>query len=212
MNRAFPVLSVLIALLFTLSVAMIGCKPTEQEFTESSHTTAETNLSQDTGDSQAFDASVQTQVTEAYPEPTTGATDPVDPVQGTTTPTEGTTQPTQALATPTQGVTIESTHNTQETTSTKESSSQSTTQDTVLSTTQATVIPTTQPTDSTEAETVTYQDYIAMSGAEQMDFWNTFDSMSDFHAWFATAEEEYLEGIRNNEGNFDLDDIVNGNK
>lgn len=78
--------------------------------------------------------------------------------------------------------------------------------------TQGTLIPdapvATQPADGT----VTYLDYINMTGAEQMAFINTFSSYDAFFAWFNAAKEAYEDGLIEVDGSTPVDGgNLNGN-
>ena len=52
---------------------------------------------------------------------------------------------------------------------------------------------TTTPTESTtsEREYLSYEVFINLSGEEQKEYRNTFDSLSDFFAWYDAAKAEY---------------------
>lgn len=72
---------------------------------------------------------------------------------------------------------------------------------------------TTQPGDIPSADEVTYEEYNAMSGEEQMAFFNTFDSMEDFVAWYNAAKEKHDSehpDIEIGDGNIDIGDIIGG--
>lgn len=78
--------------------------------------------------------------------------------------------------------------------------------------TQGTLIPdapvATQPADGT----VTYLDYINMTGAEQMAFINTFSSYDAFFTWFNAAKEAYEDGLIEVDGSTPVDGgNLNGN-
>lgn len=63
---------------------------------------------------------------------------------------------------------------------------------------------------------VTYEEYLAMTGAEQEAFYHSFDSSDDYFKWYKAAKKAY----DNNENNIviggdnsvNLGDILNGNK
>lgn len=52
---------------------------------------------------------------------------------------------------------------------------------------------------------VTYQEYRAMSGAEQKKFINSFESIDAFMAWYAKAEQEYMNSIPEFNGSTPID-------
>lgn len=61
----------------------------------------------------------------------------------------------------------------------------------------------------------TYEEYTAMSGEEQQEFFNSFDSPADFFEWYNAAKAEYeasQEKIEiGDDGSIDLGDLINGN-
>lgn len=63
---------------------------------------------------------------------------------------------------------------------------------------------------------VTYEEYIAMTGAEQKAFYNSFDSKDDYFKWYNAAKKAYDNDENNiiigGDGSVDLGDILNGNK
>ena len=68
--------------------------------------------------------------------------------------------------------------------------------------------------DPEPADTLTYEEYQALSGAEQMAYMESFPSVQDFFAWYNEAKAKYdAEQDRieiGGDGNIDLDDIING--
>jgi len=70
------------------------------------------------------------------------------------------------------------------------------------------------PDDTEPIVTMTYKQYIELSAAEQAAFRKTFDSISDFFAWYNAAKAEYdaqNPGIDIGDGSIDLEDIMNNN-
>ena len=58
---------------------------------------------------------------------------------------------------------------------------------------------------------LTYEEFWAMSGEEQLEYKESFESVEDFYAWYNAAEQEYIEanpGIDAGDGEIDLN--VNG--
>lgn len=64
------------------------------------------------------------------------------------------------------------------------------------------------------ADKLTYEEYQALSGAEQMEYMNSFAAVEDFFAWYNEAKAKYDEEQNRIEiggdGSIDLDDIING--
>lgn len=80
---------------------------------------------------------------------------------------------------------------------------------------------TTGPSESTQETgkdkwAVTYEEYLAMTGAEQTAFYNSFDSQNDFFKWYNAAKKAYDSNENNiiigGDNSVDLGDILNGNK
>ena len=59
----------------------------------------------------------------------------------------------------------------------------------------------TEPSD----DVVTYLDYKAMSGAEQKEFIYSFPSIDAFMAWYAKAEQEYMDSLPEFNGSTPID-------
>lgn len=83
----------------------------------------------------------------------------------------------------------------------------------------ATPIESTEPSSAGSANDVAtgltaYEQYNAMSAAQQEEFVNSFASITDFITWYNAAKEEY-EALHPNidvgDGNIDLGEIVGGN-
>ncbi len=74
---------------------------------------------------------------------------------------------------------------------------------------------TTEPSQTeTQEALLTYEQYQALSGEEQMEYYNSFESAEDFFAWRDAAVEEYESNqnmVKPGE-TIDLESIVNGNK
>ena len=100
MSKGYPVISVLLAAVFTLSIMLSGCKPDYQNPTETKHTLSSMDPSRETGDSQMPEPSESIQETQNSSEPTEESTEPVAS-QPTVTPTQGSTQPMQPSTSPT---------------------------------------------------------------------------------------------------------------
>lgn len=60
--------------------------------------------------------------------------------------------------------------------------------------------------------TVTYEEYIAMSGEEQQNFYNTFAKPEDFFAWYNAAKAEYdaNQNYIEVDGEIDIGDYIGG--
>ena len=60
--------------------------------------------------------------------------------------------------------------------------------------------------------TLSYEEYNALSGEEQEAYFNTFDSIEDFVAWYNTAKQEYEASVTQIEiggdGEVDLGDLI----
>ena len=73
----------------------------------------------------------------------------------------------------------------------------------------------TQPEDTTAPALLTYEEYMSLSGAEQMAYYNSFDNPDDFFNWFNVAKTEYDEKQNkvhaDENGNYDLEDMFNNN-
>ena len=57
---------------------------------------------------------------------------------------------------------------------------------------------------------LTYEEYWAMSGKEQQAYYESFDSVEDFFAWYNTAKAEYEAanpGIDAGDGEIDLGEL-----
>jgi len=69
--------------------------------------------------------------------------------------------------------------------------------------------PVVEPDDA-----LTYEEYQALTGAQQMAYMESFPSVEDFFAWYNEAKAKYDEEQNRIEiggdGNIDLDDIING--
>ena len=82
--------------------------------------------------------------------------------------------------------------------------------------TEPTIEETTQPEDEgvdIHPDEMTYEKYNAMSGEEQLAFFNSFASMEDFVAWYNAAKAKYdaeHPDIEVGDGNIDIGDIVGG--
>lgn len=63
---------------------------------------------------------------------------------------------------------------------------------------------------------VTLEEYLAMTGAEQTAFFNSFDSKDDYFKWYKAAKKAYDNDGNNivigGDNSVDLGDILNGNK
>lgn len=72
------------------------------------------------------------------------------------------------------------------------------------------------PVDSDTADGITYEDYIDMSGEEQMALAESFPSIKDFVEWLGGVKGVYDEEQKKNEividGEIDLEAIINGTK
>lgn len=64
--------------------------------------------------------------------------------------------------------------------------------------------------------TVTLEEYLAMTGAEQTAFYNSFDSKDDYFKWYNAAKKAHDNDENNiiigGDNSVDLGDILNGNK
>ena len=61
--------------------------------------------------------------------------------------------------------------------------------------------------DEEQSNYLTYEEYSALSGAEQKKYYETFDDVEAFFAWYNTALDKYNESIgktENNGGDIDL--------
>ena len=63
---------------------------------------------------------------------------------------------------------------------------------------------------------VTYEEYLAMTGAEQEAFYHSFDSSNDYFKWYKDAKKVYDNDGNNivigGDNSVNLGDILNGNK
>ena len=70
----------------------------------------------------------------------------------------------------------------------------------------------TPSTPSTPDQPMTYEKYIAMSGAEQQAFFESFSDPAAFIAWYNTAKAAYDAAQKDNtitgDGNIDLGDLI----
>ena len=202
MNNAIPILSVFLAILFTMSVAMVGCSPAEDSFTDPSGTSAATGNSGHTEPSQTTDTSVAAHPTQDTPDPTTTVTDPVTPTTETAASTQGTTEATRPSVTPTQG----STSPTQSSTPATETTQPST---------QGTSQPATEATEPDDG-LLTYDEYLALSGKEKYEYFCSFEDPGAFAEWqnkaIAERDADKNKVDIGENGSVDLDGIVNGNK
>lgn len=94
-----------------------------------------------------------------------------------------------------------------------------TTQPTSGPTTQPTSGPTTQPTEPTGGNTeptggqpqlLTWEEYLAMTSAEQIAYMNSFPSVEDYLVWFKAAKEAYNNahtGVIGPDGSIDLGNL-----
>ena len=61
-----------------------------------------------------------------------------------------------------------------------------------------------------EEKPLTYEEYWAMSGEEQLEYKESFDSVKDFYAWYNAAKAEYESahpGIDAGDGEIDLGEL-----
>lgn len=67
--------------------------------------------------------------------------------------------------------------------------------------------------DAEDDGEVTYEEYIAMSGAEQQKYLESFDSIEAFFAWYNAAKEKYDKenpSIEIGDGSINMEDIIGG--
>ena len=112
-----------------------------------------------------------------------------------------------------------STGNTNPSGPTTQPTSGPTTQPTSGPTTQPTSGPTTQPTEPTGGNTeptggqpqlLTWEEYLAMTSAEQIAYMNSFPSVEDYLVWFKAAKEAYNNahtGVIGPDGSIDLGNL-----
>ena len=86
-----------------------------------------------------------------------------------------------------------------------------TTEPTTPPTTESTTPPTTQPNDNIDY--VSYEEYNAMTPEEQEAYFEQFESVADFVAWYQAAKAEYEEqnpDIDVGDGSIDIGEIIGG--
>lgn len=189
-------LIVLTVIAAMLAVAFCGCNPAAQ-----TENPTENTGSTPTGESQPSSGTEATDPTQEDPtvqtDPNVGIWEP-DPTQGSEA-----TEPSQGGEDPTQG--SEATDPTQPT------QGEDPTQPT-----QGEEDPTQPSQDPSGSTEMTFEQYKALSSAEQQAYCETFPSLADFLAWYKQAEAEYNAGteppiVIGPGDNVDIGDYIGGN-
>lgn len=142
-----------------------------------------------------------TEATDATIETVPGIVDVETPIQN---PLDDETDPTDASVSETPDPSETPTETTEATAPSEESTEPSE---------EATEPEETTPSTTPDSAVTSYEAYNAMSPDEQLAFYNTFESMEDFVAWYNAAKAEYdaqNPDIEIGDGNIDMDDIIGG--